>query len=118
MYFTTDSTWNQSVIFISMLFAGMVLGLIFSFINGEKQYIKKKIWKNVHDAAFCIIMFFVVGTALYVVDNVKIDTYMVLALLAGFFASRMLFEKTVRNAINKANTLINLIKIRLNKKEK
>lgn len=118
MYFTTDSTWNQTIIFFSLVFVGMVLGLVFAFISGEKQNIKKKIWKNVHDIAFCIIMFFSVGIALYMVDSGKIKIYMVLAILVGFFVSKMLFEKTVKTAINKVNRLINLINVRLNNKVK
>ncbi len=118
MYFTTDSTWNQTAVFFSLLFVGMVLGIIYAFIYSQKQYIKKKFWKNVHDIIFCIITFFIVGAALYIVDDGKIQMYMVPSILAGFFVSRLLFERTVKNAINKLNKLINFIKVRLNNEAK
>ena len=118
MYFVTDTTWTQSYIFISLLFVGTVMGSVYVFIDGIKQHVKKKIWKNVHDVIFCLILFFTVSTALYVVGTGKIHLYMVVALIMGFFISKSVFDNLVKTSINKVIQLIKSIKVRLNKFKK
>lgn len=113
MYFVTESTWNQTVIFLGFVFAGMVLGLVFAFLSGIKVNVKKKFFKIVQDVVFCLIFFIVVGMTLYMLNDGKIELYMAIGIIIGFLCSLYLFEKPLKNTINKANKLIYLIKERL-----
>lgn len=114
MYNATDSTWTQGPVFVGVLFAGVVLGLLYTVIIAEKQYLKKKLWKNLYDIFFCVTMFCVTWGALYVLSNGKISLYMVLGLALGFYMGIKLFDNMVKTAINKLVSVIKFIKVRLN----
>ena len=118
MYFATETTWNQITIFFGSLFSGMVLGIIYAVISAEKQYIKKKVFKIVHDVIFSVIVFFVFGGTLYILNNGKIELYIVLTNIVGFALSRKLFGKTINDAIKSINRLINFVNVRLIKLKK
>lgn len=118
MYFTSDSTWNQTQIFFGLIFAGMVLGVIYTFFYAKKPNENKKIMPIVLDVVFCIISFFIVGIALYVLDNGKIQLYMWVGVIVGFLCSLYLFSRPVKITINKVNKLIYFVNERLIKHKK
>lgn len=118
MYFATETTWNQITVFFGSLFSGMVLGIIYAVISAEKQYIKKKFFKIVQDIVFSAIVFFVFGGTLYILNNGKIELYIVLANVVGFLLSKKLFGKIINDAIKSIYRLINFINVRLIKLKK